>query len=165
MRSVTQPYSFFIHETTLLNYQFIVNELLKFFTFNQLFYTHEQNKRTVWSAQHTVDLIDTYVAVLCCFFYCQSHFLMNRYSLHCLLQAGSNVCHRQNAGSFSETICKSHILSVFPPSPYGYLSMISQYIYLWLVFRSSASRKSGGCLPAFPVISAGFPDFGATTFG
>ena len=52
--------------------------LLELPAFDQLFGPNIENKRAIRTAQHTLDLVDADVAVLCCFSGSQRHFQMDR---------------------------------------------------------------------------------------
>ena len=61
-----------------LYHQFFTDELFKFLSFDQFLCAGEKHERTVGRSQHTVNLVDADVTVLCHLLGGQCHFQMNR---------------------------------------------------------------------------------------
>ena len=61
-----------------LYHQFLTDELFKFLSLDQFLCADEKHEGAVGRSQHTVDLVDTDIAVLRCFSGSQRHFQMDR---------------------------------------------------------------------------------------
>ena len=60
-----------------LYHQFFTDELFKLLSLDQFLCADEKHERAVGRSQHTVDLVDTDIAVFCCFSGGQRHFQMD----------------------------------------------------------------------------------------
>ena len=61
-----------------LYHQFLTDELFKLLSLDQFLCADEKHERAVGRSQHTVNLVDTDIAVFCCFSGGQRHFQMDR---------------------------------------------------------------------------------------
>ena len=61
-----------------LYHQFLTDELFKLLSLDQFLCADEKDEGAVGRAEHTVDLVDTDIAVFCCFSGGQRHFQMDR---------------------------------------------------------------------------------------
>ena len=61
-----------------LYHQFFTDELFKLLSLDQFLCADEEDEGAVGRSQHTVNLVDADVAVLCCFSGSQRHFQMDR---------------------------------------------------------------------------------------
>ena len=57
----------------------LTDVLFKLFALHQFFAAHKKHERAVWRTQHTVDFIDSDIAVLSGFFCRECHFQVDRH--------------------------------------------------------------------------------------
>ena len=76
------------------DHQLGADVLLKLLALDQLFRTDEQDEGTFGSAEHTVDLVDADVAVLCRFLGGQSQLEVNRNSFDLIIFHGFDSFHQ-----------------------------------------------------------------------
>lgn len=61
------------------DHEYLTDVLFKFFAFHQFLAAHKKYEWAVWRTQHTVDFIDSDIAVLGGFFRCECHFQVDRH--------------------------------------------------------------------------------------